>query len=452
MRIGAALLGLMLLAGRAEPAAGEPPSTYDLADCIRAALTNSPDLSAAAADLTGAQARLDEVNAGRFGRVELTELLGVVNGAHGTVVDTVADKNDLFHDLGPFTRLDVDINIPLWTFGKLAAAYEAARQGLASEQAQGAAKRAGVVLATKRLYYGLLLSRQLAGILHDMLTTMDKAVAKAQERLDSGSTAVTEIDVLKLRIGRAKFAKGTLEVDAAAGLSRSALARTIGLPDDSAFDIADRKLLPVAAPLAPLETYLAEGRERRPEWQQLVAGVAAQSAKVNLETANYYPSLFLVSGFQFARAPNRTEQTNPFASDEFNYLRPVGVLGLRWDLNIYTTRAKVAQERAALAHLQAQEREAASGLLLEIRRAYSDVLQQRDTIQALEQGRKAGRGLLVLTVANFDLGLGDADEIFHGLGAYTEASSDYFRAVHDHNVALGALSKAVGQELTGLEY
>ena len=89
---------------------------------------------------------------------------------------------------------------------------------------------------------------------------------------------------------------------------------------------------------------------------------------------------------------------------------------------------------------------------LEIRRAYSDVMQARETIQTAEDGRKAGRGLLILTVSNFDLALGEAEELFKALGAYTEASTDYFRAVHDYNVAVAALSRAVGSELTSMTY
>jgi hypothetical protein len=38
------------------------------------------------------------------------------------------------------------------------------------------------------------------------------------------------------------------------------------------------------------------------------------------------------------------------------------------------------------------------------------------------------------------------------LGAYTEASTDYLRAVHDYNMAVATLGKAVGQELTALRY
>ncbi len=436
---------------------GEPrrgaPQVYDLAQCLRAALTNSPDLGAAAADLALARARLSEAHAGRYGQSEFNQVLGFVNEARGTVNQPNPNdkKNDVFHGLGPFTRMDLAINIPLWTFGKLDAALEAAQAGLESERAHGDVRRAEIVLSTKQLYYGLLLSRQLGLVLHDMLDTMDKAVKKSQERLDAGSSAVTEIDVLKLRAGRAKFAKGVLEVDAATELTRSALARNTGLAVDD-FDITEGKLQPTDATIAPLSDYLTDGPGRRPESRQLATGIVAQSAKVELERADYFPWLFFSTGMQYAHAGNRNEQTNPFASDDFNFIRPVGVVGIHWDLNFFMINAKVEQARADLERLHALKREAASGLQLEIRRAYSDVTQARETMKATEEGRKAGRGLLILTVSNFDLGLGEAEELFKGLGTYTEASSDYLRAVHDYNVAVATLSKAVGQELTKLEY
>lgn len=444
------LAGLVLLLGGRGAIASEAPE-YDLAACIRAALTNSPDLSAAAADLAGARARLGEAKAGRWGQSEYNQVLGFVNEARGTPVNSPDNKNAVFNGLGPFTRLELSLNIPLWTFGKLDAALKAAQEGLESEHARTESKRAEVILSTKQLYYGLLLARQLSGVLHDMLDTMDKAVKKTQERLDAGSSAVTEIDLLKLKTGRARFAKGVLEVDASVALTRSALIRVIGVAEGG-FDIADRKLLPVEASIAPLDAYLAEGPGRRPEARQIQTGLAAQSAKVDLEGAAYYPSFFLSTGVRWAHANNRDEQRNPFAADDFNFIQPVGVVGIHWDLDFFLTGAKVEEARADLDRLAAQQRDTASGLQLDIRRAYSDVVQARETIKVAEEGRKAGRGLLILTLSNFDLALGEAEELFKALGAYTEASSDYFRAVHDYNVAVAALSKAVGNELTALTY
>jgi outer membrane protein TolC len=446
------ILGMLVTGLASLPARGATPPVYDLVDCIRAALAANPDLSAAAAELAGARARLAEARAGRYGQSEYTQVLGFVNRARGNPVFSPDDKNEIFTGLGPFTRLELEVNIPLWTFGKLDAALKAAQEALESQRAGGEAKRAEVIFSTKQLYYSLLLMRQLSGILHDMLDNMDKAVKKTQERLDAGSSAVTELDLLKLKTGRAKFAKGVLEVDASMGLARSALARGIGVEVTADFDIADRKLQPAAATIPPLEVFLAGGPERSPQSRQLASGIAAQAAKVDLEKAGYYPSVFLATGMQFANAGNRTNQTNPFAYDTFNYVRPVGVVGVHWDLNFFVTSAKVDQARAELDRLHAQQREATTGLALEIRRAYSSIVQARETMQVMEEGRKAGRGLLILSVSNFDLGIGEAEELFKALGSYTETSTDYFRAVYDYNVSLAVLTKTTGTEVAALAY
>ncbi len=445
-----ALCAMAILGGPAR--AAQAPDTYDLGQCIRAALAKSPDVHAISADLAGARARLAEARAGRFGEAEWVQVFGVVNQAHGNVVYSPDSKNDFFSGLGPFTRIEFDVRIPLYTFGKLDAALEAAQKGLQSERAHGDATRAEVIQNTKQLYYGLLLTRILSDILHEMLDNMNEAVAKTEKRLEDGSKNVTELDLLKLRIGRAKFAKGVLEVDASTQLTRSALARQVGVENETSFDIADRRLQPVDVALQPLADYLEQGPAQRPEWRQLQSGIAAQTAKLDLEEAGYYPSFFLATGLHYGIAPNRNEQDNPFAYDEFNFIEPIGVLGMQWDLNFFNTGAKVAQARADLERLQIKRQEAASGLQLDIRRAYSDVEQARQTIDVAEQGRKAARGLLILSVSNFDLGIGDAEELFKAYGSYTESSTDYFRSVHDYNVAVGALGKAVGKELTNLEY
>ena len=181
--------GLLLLAG-ARGAVASEPQVYDLPACIQAALHTSADLSAAAADLAGARARLAEAQAGRYGQGEYTQFLGFVNQAHGDPTFSPDDKNAVFTGLGPFTRLNLDINIPLWTFGKLDAALKAAQDALDSERAHTEVRRAEVILNTKQLYYGLLLTRQLSGVLHDMLDVFPGKKAKFVKNFMEGTGSV----------------------------------------------------------------------------------------------------------------------------------------------------------------------------------------------------------------------------------------------------------------------
>lgn len=446
----AALVAALLCRAAAAVAA---PVTYDLDACIETALQNNPDLSAAAAKIALARAALGEAEVGRYPRVRFEQQFGAVNGATGDILQPPKqNRNSLLEDLGPYVRGDIGLSVPIFTFGKLSAALDAAELGLRSEAAGGEATRADVVLRVKQLYYGVLLARMMALVLHDMLADMDKAVSKTQERLDAGSTTVTEIDLLKLQAGRAKIASGVVDVDASTTLSVSALRQAMGVGDEVEVEIADKRLEPVAAQIAPLAQYLDTAPPRRPEVRQLRDGMDAQQAKVDRVRAAYFPDLFFAGGFRYADAPNRTEQSNPFAYDNFNYTFPYFFLGVQWNLSLWQTSARVDSAQAELELLRARARGAQSGIDLEIRKAYSDVERTRETMRTTAAGRKAGRALLVLTVANFDLGIGEAEELFKGVGTYTEASTDYFRAVHDYNVAVATLSRSVAEELTPLRY
>ncbi len=428
------------------------PTVLSLGECLQRALNQGPNRALIGADLEMAIARLDEAKAGKFGDARYTQIVGLVNEARGDPTSSPNKQTDFFHGLGPFTRLDLEIRVPLYTFGKLSAALDAAEQGLRSARARGDEARADIVLETKRLYYGLQLAQHLGYVLTEMLESIEEAIEKTQERLDDGSRTVTERDVLRLKIGRSKFAAGVQEVEASTRFTRSALARAVGLTAGSGFELADRRLRMVDFQPAPLDTYTDRGPYRRPEWQRIVTGIEAQQAVVDLEEAGSYPTLFLATGVRYAVAGNRDDQDNVFANDDFNYFEPVGVLGIHWDLNLFANRARAAQARAEKGKLLAERRRAETGLRLEVERSYGALERARATIDTASAGRKAARGLLVLTVTNFDLGIGEADELFEAYGAYTETSTDYFRAVHDYNVSIAELSRSVGEELLDLNY
>ncbi len=427
--------------------AAESARVLSLQDCVRLALAEGPQRHRIAADLRLAQAKLEEARAGRWGQAEYTQIVGLVNEARGDPVFSPDEQTDFLDGLGPFTRLELEIRLPLYTFGKLSAALKAAENGLRAERARGEMARAETVLEIKRLYYGLLLSQQLSLVLLDMMDNMDEAIEKTQKRLDADAENVTERDVLRLRIGRSKFAAGVERVRASQRLTRQALARAVGLPLDADFAIADRRLKPVEVAVEDVESFLENSARLRPEWSQIESGIEAQTALVELEEASSYPTFFLATGVRYAVAGNRDDQKNVFANDDFNFVEPVGVLGLHWDLNFFSNNAKAAQARAAKEKLLAERRHAESGLRLDAERSFIAYQRAKATIDAARAGRKSARGLLVLTVSNYDLGIGDAEELFEAYGAYTETSTDYFRAVHDYNVAVAELSRAVGREL-----
>jgi outer membrane protein TolC len=105
---------------------------------------------------------------------------------------------------------------------------------------------------------------------------------------------------------------------------------------------------------------------------------------------------------------------------------------------------KVAEKRAELLALQHQKREATTGMLLEVEKAYREVVEKQESLKFARQARKNGRALSALSAANFYIGLGEAKEVFEAFQMYTEGAAEYYMAIKDYNMAVAELARVTG--------
>jgi outer membrane protein TolC len=423
------------------------PEKLDLDEFVRRALEAAPDLAVARWDVATRQAKLREAKASRFlPQFEALNLVGLAPVYRGTVLeprDTV--DTDRF---GPFTSVDVTLIQPLFTWGKLTAGIAAATHAVEQEVAASEGKAADVVLQVKTLYYNVLLARSVEGVLVEARDAFDDALETAGKRRDEGDADITELDILYLRVALAEIAKEVPKLQGGSGTALEALRMMTGAHRKDPIDVKERFLEPVRVNVEPLEHYLGRLYDESPTWKQIQAGVAAKAEEVKTVEADFYPVVFLTGSFSYSYAPRSDRQLNPFAWDQFNYQRgPGGVFGIRWPLNFHITAAKVEATRAELGKLEAQRRQAHDGLAIELEQAYARVRETKASLDELEDGRKAGRAILTLSVTNFDIGIGDASEILQGLSNYAQVSGHYFEAVRDFNLAVAELERASGSDV-----
>jgi outer membrane protein TolC len=443
-----ALLGLLTPLVFAEPGDEESPLRLTLKDCIQRALENHPSVQEVQWDVAIRHSEVQQAKAGYYPTGELVNLAGVVNDAKGDLLRY--KKFDIDERLSPFTRLEGQLAYPLFTWGKLQNGLKAATKGWEQEVVNVEQKKAEAVREVKEFYYTLQYTHQVKQLLDDVREGFEKAVKTADERLKEGK--VTQIDVLNLRVGYAGVAKEVQKLNNGIELTRAALLRTMGLPQTTAFDIANKALTPQSAKLKDLDHYVQRLFANRPEWRKLKLGIEAREAELEVATSDYYPTFFLAVPFRYAYAPGRSRQLSPFANDDFNFADAGPVVGLRWNLGFGETAAKVARSRAELMKLRTQEKTAALSFPLEVKEAYLNVKEAEERMKVTEEGRKAGRALVALATANFELGIGEPQDIFLGLGNYTRAANDYYEAVRDYNTALAKLSAVVGEEISDLQY
>jgi len=289
----------------------------------------------------------------------------------------------------------------------------------------------------------LLLNEDLYRLVEDTEKELGKAVRKAEELMEEDPGKMTQQDILKLRYGYNRAGGKRMEIDKARRLIHSALRGLLYFQEGEDFELKEKQLKPVNVALDGLETYKKMAEQRRPEWKQLQAGIQAKEAELLAEKRQYYPDIFASGILLYATAPNRDKQENPFLLEEFNYFWGGAYLGWRMALDFGMPK-KVAEKRAELLALQHQQREASTGMLLEVEKAYLDVVEKQKSLKFAREARKNGRALSALSAASFYLGLGEAKEVFEAFQMYTEGAAEYYIAIKDFNMAVAELARVTG--------
>lgn len=434
------VLSTSVLLAHAQPS----DQIWTLEQMLDRALETSPEVHEALADEQIAASQVERAKTGRLPTASFTGILSPITAATGNAVDGDTDDDDF----GIFSKGDLKIIQPLYAFGRLRNEIRAARQGLLAREAATQKSRHAVIFAIKELYYNLLLSHQIKDLLDDSRDHFTKAMETVEERLDNDEGNVTEQDLLRLRIGVASVEEEQFTLERAIAITRSALKRHLRVAAQAPLQLASTQLDPVEVMLKPLDFYLSQVHQHRPEIAQIEAGLAARQARLEAARSEYYPALFIASGFEYSIAPNRDDQDSPFAND-FNFFNGPGVaLGLRWQLDFWQTRAKVAERAAEAHHMAVQKDAAVSGVALDIERRYLEVKEYQQKLESAEQARRAARALLVTTLANFNLGVGEGKDVFEGLGLYTRIVGDYYKTLRNFNIATARLTQATGQDVT----
>ncbi len=415
-----------------------------LDDCIKKALTAAPELGEAQADIDATSARLDEAKAHRYPQIEFLGLIGPVPQARGNQVYSEDGINDTERWTW-FQRGDATLVQPLYTFGKISENMRAATHGIEVDRAKKDQKGTDVALQVKEYYYGILLARELRELVLETRDILDDAKSKARKLIDKGSPNADELDIYKLDAFRGEVAKYLEEASKGEQLALAALKTRMGLPPAEAVDIDAERLQPAGATLGDLAAYVEEARTRRPEFRQLNEGIKAREALVEAAKANYWPDLFLGGYVSAAYADKRTRIDNPFVPDDFNHVWAGIALGVKWKLDFGITGAKVAGERAQYNRLLSTRAYADEFIPLQIRKAWLEARESEASAAAMKEAYTNAKRWVVASVANYDFGIGPAQEIFDGLQNYARMRAAYFQAVYNQNMALARLDHAVGQ-------
>ena len=143
-----------------------------------------------------------------WGPIPMAE--GVLDPTGGYVISKDVTTS-IPEDLRYFTQVDLDLIQPVYTFGKLSGLLTAAKFGVQAGQAGLEKSKEDVRLQVRKLYWGLVLGKELLAVIEETQKEMNKAESKIQELLDEGSEEVGQNDLFKLQITQYEVNKRSRE-------------------------------------------------------------------------------------------------------------------------------------------------------------------------------------------------------------------------------------------------
>ena len=413
---------------------------HDLRTCLRLAQQNYPKVAEAKARLGYKRAQLWQAKTQPYSEFNLTAGIGPAPTVRGTSVYSPNTDASLTSNMALAWQVGIEGAVPLWTFGKISNLWDAADAQIRVGEHEVKKEKNQVQLSVRRAYYGTQLSRDSLLLIRDAKTRIDKYIGRLSKRVEEGEG--DDIELIKLKMHRADLEAKESEAERQERIALAGLRFLTGVR--GAFDIPDEPLRRHPHSLGPLPRYLKAAQLFRPEINMARAGVLARRAQVRLEKARYYPDLGLGLSAKWARAPEVTDQTNPYVKDPGNYFHYGAALVLRWKLDFLPQSARLAQAEAKLEEMRATERYATGGVAVEVEEAFAEARSAKKRLDAQKRSLKLAKQWLIKVQQGIDIGTFEDEDIVDPAKEYALKRFAYMSAVFDYNVAVAKLGVATG--------
>jgi outer membrane protein TolC len=450
------LAGVSLCLALVSAAPAALARTYTLPQLIELVRKSNPGLAASAQATARVEAQLAEANRSWLPTGELLSVLAPVPEIRcepNTITCTttsIKDLNDVSETLkfrGIFTRTELRLVQPLFTFGKLTAGRQAAQEGVSASRQREDGVAAELALNVSRAYYGLKLARAVLETLNEGKGRLSEAQAQIEKDLSAGTGSVTQTDKLRLGTVQAEVEIRLLEAQKGADEARGGLRALMGPDAPGDIDVDDQALEPVNVPERPLAHYEEQARLSRPEVRALDHLVASKRALADLERRKQYPDLVLLGSATLAYASSIDDPRNAFFNDPFNSRGAALAAAVRMPLDLGVRNARAAQLRADAEETVLRRREALGGIAFEIERAHASLREATKRLAVVRAGEKKARAWITAVANNFATGLAEAKDFADALVASFQFRIRALQAIFDLNMAAASLSRATGAEV-----
>lgn len=430
----------------------------DFQTFLSKALNNSGQIDYERQEVELAENRLDQAKAQRIlPSVDFSSQHGLVPGVKSNVPGLAEDEYYLDPNLrndwdnwAIFTRFQLTAAQPLFTWGAINKAVDAARLGAEAAQYSFEAKKEDLEIRLFELYYSRVLAMEIERLLEEAQDKLDQIESQIEDMQEEGDTSLDDSEIFKFEIFKAEFEIQKAEVAENMNFVRETWNYILRNQENEVYEPEVRFLDPVSAEIEPVDFYQQSAFSNRPELKALNIGQEATRTYISSLKRQNLPGLFLGGYLNFANTPNRPRQSNPFIQNNTNLLSGGFGFTIRQNLNFLSMKANIERNQIELNKINYAEDAAKDGILLEVNNNYRQASLADVKVKQTDQALVTSKKWLRQEQLDYDFGMGDVKDLIDAMKKELELKLQLKQRVFEFNSSLAKLNKSAGIPLTTL--
>jgi outer membrane protein len=406
----------------------------DLQRCIDIALRKQPGIVAAKNTVSVNQSRVGQAESAYYPQIDLSAGYTRIKSAGSSSRSSFVTDGITTIPSSGGTSFDeytgsVSVNQLIFDFSKTKTQVDIQKLNVASSRSALDNTSESVVFTVKQTYYGVLQARRNRDVAEETVKQYEQHLAQARGFYEVGTAA--KYDVTKAEVDLSNSKLNLIKADNALKIARVTLNNAMGVPDAPEYSIEDN--LSYSKYEITFDEALQRAYQNRPDLQSLIFQRRAASQSIDLAKKGYYPVLTGSASY------NRSGQDFPLQEG--------------WDAGVsltfpifsgFLTKNQVAEQKANLDVVRANEESLKQGILLDVQQGYLNLAQAAESITTADLTVKQAQENLDIANGRYAAGVGNPIEVTDAEVLLTNAKTTYIQALYDYKVAVATIEKAMG--------
>jgi outer membrane protein len=335
-------------------------------------------------------------------------------------------------------QFNITATQPLFTGWRLTLTRDLAALGIDIAKIQKETIIQDLILNVKEAYFGILKAKKLAKVARQTVELFEAQLRVSQAFYDEG--IIAKNDLLQTEVQMAQARQDLIKAENGVELAKSLFNKLLRRELNQELEIKD--ILDYYPINLLLNQCMLKAEQNRPEIREVSLNVMYAEKAVGLSKSAYYPSVTLIGNYQ--RETDDIFLDFGSGEDPDNWTITLQGEWTFWEWG--KKRHDVGAARAKLAKSSHILQEIKDNIQLEVKEAYLSLREAEKNIQVAKTAVVQAEENFRMNEERYKQQVATSTDVLDALTLLTQARTNYFNALSEHNIAWARLERAMGIE------